>query len=71
MVIIGLEAREAAELLDALAGRGRSLVMPEYIERIINRYFPAAHIMDKEQMAEGYKEMGEINLAVANGDQEG
>ncbi len=71
MVIIGLDASEAAELIDALAKHGRTVNMPTDTEKIINRYFPAAHNMDKERMAEGYKEMGEINLAVANGDKEG
>ena len=69
MVIIQLDADEAIEIIEKLNVRGIKLY--DLITETINRYFPAAHTMDKEAMAEGYKEMGIINLAIANGDQEG
>ena len=71
MVIIRLDADEAVKLLCAHTDCGRTEKLLSDIEKVINRYFPAAHIMDKEKMAEGYKEAGAVNLAIANGDQEG
>ena len=68
MVIIQLEAHEAVELIEKLNARGIKLY--DLITKTINKYFPASHTMDKEAMAEGYKEMGIINLQIANGDQE-
>lgn len=68
MVIILLDAKEALELIRAASERGMNLNFS--VEEIINKYFPASHIMDKDKVAEGYKEMSAINLAIANGDQE-
>ncbi len=69
MVIIQLEADEAVAIIAKLNAKGIKLY--DLITDTINRYFPAAHTMDIEKMAEGYKEMGIINLQIANGDQTG
>ena len=69
MVIIQLEANEAIAIIAGLNAKGIDLY--DLITYTINRYFPAAHTMDIEKMAEGYKEMGIINLQIANGDQKG
>lgn len=69
MVIILLDANEATQLMSA--AKETNMTACETVAGIINKYFPAAHIMDKEKMAEGYKEAGAVNLAIANGDQEG
>lgn len=68
MVIILLDAKEAIELIEAASEKGMNMNIS--VNEIINKYFPASHIMDKDKVAEGYKEMGAINLAIANGDQE-
>ena len=66
MVIIHLSVEELLALLgESAQKRGISINM--LIDEIVNKYFPSPHIMDKEAMAQGYKEMGEINLSIANG----
>ena len=68
MVIILLDADEAIKLIRS--DGGNAMTAGSEIAKIVGKYFPSAHIMDKEKMAEGYKEMSAINLAIANGDQE-
>lgn len=67
MVIIKLEVGEVEELLDKIAAR-RGISVDMLVSEIVNKYFPDAHRIDVEAMAQGYKEMGEINLSIANGD---
>ena len=72
MVIIHLEVGELERLLnDTAKGRGISIDM--LVSEIVNKYFPSPHNIDQDAMAEGYKEMGEINLSITNGttDQKG
>ena len=66
MVIIHLEVGELEELLTRLANE-RGISVDKLVSDIVNKYFPIPHIMNKNDMAEGYKEMGEINLSIANG----
>ncbi|HIV63463.1 MAG TPA: hypothetical protein H9693_01705 [Firmicutes bacterium] len=66
MVIIQLEVGELEEILAALA-ETRGITMDRLVSEIVNKYFPAPHSIDKSGMAEGYKEMGEINLSIADG----
>lgn len=67
MVIIKLEVSEIEELLQKIAER-RGISVSMLVSEIINKYFPESHRIDVEAMAQGYKEMGEINLSIANGD---
>ncbi len=66
MVIIKVEANEIAELFGLIPNYEKGVGM--LIFEIINKYFPDPHRINVEAMAEGYKEMGEINLSIANGD---
>ncbi len=67
MVIIKLEVSEIDTLLRKIAEyKGISVDM--LVSEIINKYFPDSHRIDVDAMAQGYKEMGEINLSIANGD---
>ena len=66
MVIIQLEVGELEEILAALA-ETRGITMDRLVSEIVNKFFPAQHSIDKSGMAEGYKEMGEINLSIADG----
>lgn len=72
MVIIQLDVGELEALLADLAKK-RGISVDMLVSEIVNKYFPSPHKIDKEGMAEGYKEMGEINLSIANGsnDQKG
>lgn len=72
MVIIQLEVGELESVLAAEAER-RGISVDMLVSEIVNKYFPTPHTIDKEAMAEGYKEMGDINLSIANGsnDQKG
>lgn len=72
MVIIQLDVGELETLLADLA-KQRGISVDMLVSEIVNKYFPTPHKIDKEAMAEGYKEMGDINLSIANGsnDQKG
>ncbi|MBR6788809.1 MAG: hypothetical protein IKM44_03275 [Clostridia bacterium] len=67
MVIIHLEVGELEKVLTALA-KERGISMDKLVSEIINKYFPSTHMMNREDMAKGYKEMSEINLSIANGE---
>lgn len=67
MVIIKLELGDAESSLLAEAER-RNISVDKFVSEIVHKYLPTMHKIDKEEMAEGYKEMGEINLSIANGD---
>lgn len=68
MVIIRLDV--GAELEKALAemAKEKGISMDRLVSEIVNKYFPVPHTINKEDFANGYKEMGEINLSIANGD---
>ena len=72
MVIIQLDVGELETLLEDLAKK-KGISVDMLVSEIVNKYFPTPHKIDKEAMAEGYKEMGDINLSIANGsnDQKG
>lgn len=46
--------------------RIRDMSIESLIEEILNKYLIPLHTMDKEDMAKGYIESGDINLEIAN-----
>ena len=67
MVIINLDIGELELLLPILAEK-RGISVDRLVSEIVNKYFPAPHSINQAEMAEGHKEMGELNLSIANGD---
>lgn len=44
----------------------KNLTVPKYIEQVLNRYIVPVHIMEQEDVKEGYKFCSSINLDWAN-----
>ncbi len=45
--------------------KSRDISAQQFINDIIKRYLPLMHIINQEDMAEGYRDMAEINLELA------
>lgn len=61
--IIDLDGELENMLIDG--AKSRDISAQQFINDIIKRYLPLMHIINQEEMAEGYREMGKINLDLA------
>ncbi|MCL2675875.1 MAG: hypothetical protein FWE84_04750 [Firmicutes bacterium] len=55
------------ELADALekSAMERNISIEKFIAEILNKYFVPLHTINREAMAKGYEEMGELNLMLS------
>ena len=67
MVIIQLEIGNMEKQLQDIADKW-SISVDRLVSEIVHKYLPTLHKIDKDEMANGYKEMADINLSIANGD---
>ena len=61
--IIELDGEYEKMLIDG--AKSRNISAEQFISDIIDRYLPLMHIINQEDMAEGYRKMAEINLDLA------
>ena len=65
MITISIEGEAEAWLKAAAAKKGISV--DNLVSEVINKFLPVLHTIDKERMAEGYADMGEINVNISEG----
>jgi len=56
--------KELNDILIAAAER-INMSVEQFILQILNKYLVPMHMIDKEAMAAGYEEMGELNLELS------
>ena len=57
---------ESEEVLIS-AAKKRGVTVDKLISDVINKYLPLLHTIDKDGMAKGYEDMGEINVDISEG----
>ena len=56
---------ELNEILEE-AARRMDTSIENFIEQILNRFALDPHIMEEEELKDGYRDMGDINLEISN-----
>lgn len=65
MITVNLSGGAEKYLIAAAKERGTTV--DRLISDVINKYLMPLHTIDKESMAEGYEDMGEINVNISEG----
>ena len=65
MITINIDG-EAEVWLKATA-KVRGISVDNLVAEVINKFLPVLHTIDKERMAEGYADMGELNVSISEG----
>lgn len=66
MKVYRVEIDDELNLILEEAARKMDMNIESFISQILNRYAIDPHIMEQDEVKEGYADMGDINLDISN-----
>ena len=66
MKVYQIEVDDSLNVILEEAARKMDVNIESFISEILNRYAIDPHIMEQEEVKQGYADMGEINLEISN-----
>lgn len=65
--MITVNLRGVSEEKLTAAAKEKGITVDKLVSEVINKYLALLHTIDKESMAEGYADMGELNVKISEG----